>query len=91
MLFTRGRVYYLMMILNVYSKDFDSAENVVDRGFSGDAFVESEIAGERFHCHSDNLTEAIKYIVKNDIAIDTIMFNYVDDDGYQCFKKFNLC
>lgn len=78
------------MILNIYSNDFDSNTNVINNGFSGDVFVESETVGERFHCHSDNLCEALKYVVKNNIEINSIMFNYVDDDGCQCFKKFDI-
>lgn len=74
------------MTLTIYSNDFDSNDNVLNGGFSGDVFVESSISGERFHGSSDNLNNAIRFIIKNDIVIDEITYNYVDD-GNQMFKR----
>lgn len=74
------------MMLTIYSNDFDSNADMLNGGFSGDVFVENSISGERFHGSHDNLNDAMKFIIKNDIDIDEITYNYVDD-GNQMFKR----
>lgn len=73
------------MELTIYSKDFDDGQNVAGSGMNGLVFVEGNKTGMQF----DNVDEAFKHVVKDNVSLDAISFCY-QEDGVQKFKKFIL-
>lgn len=74
-----------MTTLTVYSSNFDKGEAIVNDGMSGKAFLDMDnTLGMQFK----DMDEALDYIVKTNLPIQRIEFDYVDKDGVQMFKKF---
>lgn len=76
-----------MTTLTIYSSKYDSKENVVNNGMSGKAFLDRDNKiGTPFDC----LDDALQYAVDNRLVINRIEFDYIDKDGCQSFKKFEV-
>lgn len=76
-----------MTTLTIYSSKYDSKENVVNNGMSGRAFLDMD---NRLGTPFDCLDDALEYAIANCIPINRIEFDYMDKDGYQSFKKFEV-
>ena len=76
-----------MNTLTIYSGKYDLNENIVNGGMSGKAFLDmDDKLGTPFCCIDD----ALDYLMENNIPIHRIEFNYVDKDGAQMFRKFEV-
>lgn len=78
------------MTLSIYTEDFDEEDSVSD-GFSGMVFVENKTCGKDFKKDSlsENITDALKYVLENGVSIDEIVLNYRDGNE-QKFKKMKI-
>ena len=76
-----------MTTLTIYTDKFDSQENILNDGMSGKAFLDMDNQLGRPFLSID---EALEYVIENNIPIDGIDFNYLNKDGIQMFKKFNV-
>ena len=54
---------------------------------SGKAFLDMD---NKLGTPFNNVDDALEYAIANSISINRIEFNYVDADGYQSFKKFEV-
>lgn len=76
-----------MTTLTIYSSKYDSKENVVNNGMSGKVYLDMDnMLGMQFK----DMDEALEYIVRTNMPIQRIEFDYVDKDGVQMFHKFNV-
>ena len=75
------------MELTIYSKNFEDKEDVSQNGFADNVFVEDYNDGISFYNCEDNLCEAIKYIVNENIDIDKITYCY-NENGDLKYKRF---
>ena len=75
------------MELTIYSKNFEDKEDVSQNGFANNVFVEDYNDGISFYDCEDNLCEAIKYIVNENIDIDKITYCY-NENGDLKYKRF---
>lgn len=76
-----------MTTLTIYTEKYDLKENVVNNGMSGKAFLDMDNKlGVAFDC----IDKALEYTLDNNIAINRIEFDYLDNEGYQSFKKFEV-
>ena len=69
------------MELTIYSKNFEDKEDVSQNGFADNVFVEDYNDGISFYNCDDNLCDAIKYIVNENIDIDKLQ------DGVNSLSK----
>ena len=76
-----------MTTLTIYTEKYDLKENVVNNGMSGKAFLDMD---NKLGTPFVNLDNAMEYIVENDIKVHRLEINYVDKDGIQMFKRFNV-
>lgn len=76
-----------MTTLTIYTEKYDLKENVVGNGMSGKAFLDMD---NKLGTPFNNVDDALEYAIANCISINRIEFNYVDADGYQSFKKFEV-
>lgn len=76
-----------MTTLTIYTEKYDLKENVVNNGMSGKAFLDMD---NKVGTPFDSVDDALEYAIGNCIAINRIEFDYVDADGYQSFKKFEV-
>jgi hypothetical protein len=76
-----------MTTLTIYTPDYDKYEDVVNNGMSNKAFLDMD---NKLGTPFDNLDSALDYVFNNNISIHRIEFNYVDKDGVQMFKKFDV-
>ena len=77
----------LMNTLTIYTEKYDLDENVVNNGMSGKAFLDID---NKLGTPFLSLDNAMEYIVENDIKVHRLEINYVDEDGSQMFKRFNV-
>ena len=77
----------LMNTLTIYTEKYDLSENVVNNGMSGKAFLDID---NKLGIPFQDTDAALDYILKNDLPIQRIEFDYVDKDGVQMFQKFNV-
>ena len=76
-----------MTTLTIYTEKYDLNENVVNNGMSGRAFLDMDNKlGTPFNC----LNNAMEYIVENNIQVHRLELNYVDKNGIQLFRRFNV-
>ena len=76
-----------MTTLTIYSSKYDSKENVVNNGMSGKVYLDMDnMLGMQFK----DMDEALEYIVRTNMPIQRIEFDYVDKDGVQMFQKYNI-
>ena len=75
------------MELTIYSKNFEDKEDVSQNGFADNVFVEDYNDGISFYNCDDNLCDAIKYIVNENIDIDKITYCY-SENGDLKYKRF---
>ena len=75
------------MELTIYSKNFEDKEDVSQNGFADNVFVEDYNDGISFYNCEDNLCEAIRYIVNENIDIDKITYCY-NENGDLKYKRF---
>lgn len=76
-----------MTTLTIYTDKFDSQENILNDGMSGKAFLDMD---NQLGIPFNDTDEAMEYAVENNISITRIEFNYLNKDGVQMFKKFNV-
>lgn len=76
-----------MTTLTIYTEKYDLKENVVNNGMSGKAFLDMD---NKLGTPFNNVDAALEYAIANCIPINRIEFDYVDADGYQSFKKFEV-
>lgn len=76
-----------MNTLTIYSGKYDLNENIVNGGMSGKAFLDMD---NKLGMPFTNMDDALDYVKDNDIPIHRIEFNYVDKDGVQMFRKFDV-
>ena len=77
----------VMTTLTIYTEKYDLNENVVNNGMSGKVYLDMDnTLGMQFK----DIDEALDYIVKTNLPIQRIEFDYVDKDGVQMFQKFNV-
>lgn len=76
-----------MNTLTIYSEKYDLNENIVNGGMSGKAFLDMD---NKLGTPFNNLDSALDYLMKNNIPIHRIEFNYLDKDGVQMFRKFDV-
>ena len=76
-----------MTTLTIYTEKYDLDKNVVNNGMSGMAFLDMDNKlGTPFNC----LNNAMEYIVENNIQVHRLELNYVDKNGIQLFRRFNV-
>lgn len=78
-----------MVVLTVYTDKYDSGENVYGNGMSGKVFLEKSDPSSESGREFKGIDEALSFCVMNDIKPERIDFNYMGDDGFQRFWKFN--
>lgn len=76
-----------MTTLTIYTEKYDLKENVVNNGMSGKAFLDMD---NKLGTPFNSVDDALEYAMDNNIAINRIEFDYVDSEGYQSFKKFEV-
>ena len=76
-----------MTTLTIYTEKYDLKENVVNNGMSGKAFLDMD---NKLGTPFNSVDDALDYAFNNNIAINRIEFDYVDSEGYQSFKKFEV-
>ena len=76
-----------MTTLTIYTEKYDLKENVVNNGMSGKAFLDMD---NKLGTPFNSVDDALEYTINNNIAINRIEFDYVDSEGYQSFKKFEV-
>lgn len=76
-----------MTTLTIYTEKYDLKENVVNNGMSGKAFLDMD---NKLGTPFNSVDDALDYAINNNIAINRIEFDYVDSEGYQSFKKFEV-
>lgn len=76
-----------MTTLTIYTEKYDLNENAVNNGMSGKAFLDMD---NKLGTPFDNMDSALDYLMENNIPIHRIEFNYVDKDGVQMFRKFEV-
>lgn len=76
-----------MTTLTIYTDKFDSQENILNDGLSGKAFLDMD---NQLGTPFLSIDEALEYVIDNNISISRIEFNYLNKDGVQMFKKFNV-
>ena len=76
-----------MNTLTIYSGKYDLNENIVNGGMSGKAFLDMD---NNLGTPFINMDDALDYVKDNDIPIHRIEFNYVNKDGVQMFRKFDV-
>lgn len=76
-----------MTTLTIYTEKYDLKENVANNGMSGKAFLDMD---NKLGTPFNSVDDALDYAINNNIAINRIEFDYVDSEGYQSFKKFEV-
>ena len=76
-----------MTTLTIYTEKYDLKENVANNGMSGKAFLDMD---NKLGTPFNSVDDALEYAINNNIAINRIEFDYVDSEGYQSFKKFEV-
>ena len=76
-----------MTSLTIYTEKYDLKENVANNGMSGKAFLAMD---NKLGTPFNSVDDALDYAINNNIAINRIEFDYVDSEGYQSFKKFEV-
>ena len=76
-----------MTTLTIYTEKYDLRENEVNNGMSEKEFMDMD---NKLGTPFVNLDNAMEYIVENDIKVHRLEINYVDKDGIQMFKRFNV-
>lgn len=76
-----------MTTLTIYTKKYDLNENVINNGMSDKVFLDVD---NKLGTPFNGIDEALEYAIDNHIAINRIEFDYVDSNGSQSFKKFEV-
>ena len=76
-----------MTTLTIYTEKYDLKENVANNGMSGKAFLDMD---NKLGTPFNSVDDALDYAINNNIAINRIEFDYMDSEGYQSFKKFEV-
>ena len=79
-----------MDVLTIYTKKFDSCENVYGGGMSGKVFLESWNGNQDGGAGFNSLDEALDYCENNGKKPDRIDIHYLGEGGIQRFWKFNV-
>lgn len=73
-----------MVVLTIYTNEYDSREDIVGNGMSGKVFLEGSGTGREFK----TVDEALDHCVEHGINIDQLAIMYLSADGGQKFMRF---